>query len=618
MLVFGDRVRDRDPRVQLAELRRALADVAGARAGLASPVGHVPSRQKEAPAQPEDRERAVAELARHAELTGALIEAGELAQGLADAERAAAGRDLRGPLGEAAMAVVFELARAVAASWDGTAGPAPDARVLDALDRTALPPSIAMRGGEGFAYYALYPESYLAAARTAMRVHPGSRRVIGIRSIGTPLAAMVAVATGAPLPTTVRPVGDPFRRELIVDPALLAEWRDGRAVIHAVVDEGPGLSGSSFGAVLDVLDRLGVTAECYPGHAGRLGAIASERHRTRWDAILRHPADAGVILDRLPDWIAALLDAPLDGPLEDLSAGAWRARRYAHEAEWPAAVTHLERRKLLARVRGQTWIARFAGLGRHAAHALARARALHAAGFVPEVAGTCHGFLVERWLGDATVLDPRTVDRTWLVERVAAYLAFRVRTLPATDLRGASPAELHQMARRNAGLALGPDAAARITERFALAWLQTLPARPIDIDGCMHAHEWLVCGDRLLKADAIDHHAGHDLVGCQDVAWDLAGAELELGLSRAEAARLARLVEARSGRAAHPELLAFCRVAYPAFQLGRHALALDAAAGPERHRLRATSARYAARLAAALAAPLADQPTATRDGDVVR
>jgi hypothetical protein len=88
-------------------------------------------------------------------------------------------------------------------------------------------------------------------------------------------------------------------------------------------------------------------------------------------------------------------------------------------------------------------------------------------------------------------------------------------------------------------------------------------SRPVHVDGRLHAWEWLVtpAGD-LLKIDAVDHSCGHDLVGCQDIAWDVAGAELELGLSPAETERLAQ----RLGVA--PGLLAIHRACYPAFQLG--------------------------------------------------
>jgi hypothetical protein len=123
---------------------------------------------------------------------------------------------------------------------------------------------------EGYAFYALHPALYAAAAA---RLPPADWRVIGIRSIGTGLAAVAASALRAPPPVTVRPGGHPFSRELRLAPELKAEWaaHDGS---FAVVDEGPGLSGSSFGAVADALERLGVPREriaFLPGHGGDLG-----------------------------------------------------------------------------------------------------------------------------------------------------------------------------------------------------------------------------------------------------------------------------------------------------------------------------------------------------------
>ena len=55
----------------------------------------------------------------------------------------------------------------------------------------------------------------------------------------------------------------------------------------AIVDEGPGLSGSSFGCVADWLEDNGVAPErihVFPGHDGPLGPAASARHRDRWAA----------------------------------------------------------------------------------------------------------------------------------------------------------------------------------------------------------------------------------------------------------------------------------------------------------------------------------------------
>jgi hypothetical protein len=567
MLVFGDRVRTRDPRRVIGELARAVAAI-----------------------------RWQHGIARHAALVGVFIEASELAQGLADAELAARGCDARGATSDAAMAVLVALAKEISASWNGERT-APRI-ALDTLLTRALPDTVDLRRAEGYAFYAVYPEAYLVAARTAVATDPGPRRVIGIRSIGTGLAAMVGHATGAPLPATVRPSGHPFHRELVADDSLIAEWDP--AMTLAIVDEGPGLSGSSFGAVADALEDRGITRiECYPSHGGAPGPAASIRHRERWRRIPRHVASTELVLDRLASWVTEVI-GPLEGPLEDISAGAWRSRRYTRESEWPPAVTYQERRKLLARADGAVWLARFVGLGRHGEHAHARARTLYAAGFTPEVAGLCHGFLVERWRDDARILDPRLAKREHLVEHVGRYLAFRAHAFPAEPATGASLAVLGEMIRRNATLALGGDVTTWLDRSVAgFQWLEEHVER-IEIDGRLHAWEWLVIGDRLLKADAYDHHAAHDLVGCQDLTWDFAGAELELGLSRAESARLAAVL-ASHGLRPHPELLSFMRLAYIAFQLGRHALAIDAIGGTEAGRLRAASDRYAARLQAALA-----------------
>ena len=555
MLVYGDRVRVVDPRAMLAGLRVRLADLAALPAGLA----------------------------RHAALAGAFLEASELAQGVADAAAEARGVDARDPASDALLAAVVALARELAASWRSGFAHAPRAPVLP--DALALPGEVRCKQAEGYAYYALYPEAYVAAAARAVAAAPGPRRVIGLRSIGTGLAALVAAAAAAPLPSTVRPRGDPFARGLAVAPELVAEWLADPAATIAIADEGPGISGSSFGAVLDLLEERGAPrVEVYPSHAGELGPVASDRHRARWRRIRRHVVTADeLILPELPRWLAELV-GPLDGPLEDLSGGAWRARRFASAADWPPAVLHQERRKLLAHTRHGPAVARFAGLGAAGERALARARALHAAGFAPEPYGLVHGFLVERWIEPARPL--ATADRGRAIEHVGRYLGFRARALPAAPADGAPLAELLRMARRNLALALGEGALSALDAIHPDIGAR---ARPVQVDARLHAWEWLVAPDgRLVKTDGVDHCAAHDLVGCQDIAWDVAGAEAELGLDAAELRRLLAIVGP-----VDPELLAALRPCYLAFQLGRHALAADGAPPDEAARLRAAADRYA-------------------------
>lgn len=494
----------------------------------------------------------------HAAIVTRFIAAAELAQGLADATFT--GVDMRTPLTDAAMRACVGYARQVEQSWRGMPVELVSLAELAALE---LPPAITCKRAEGYAFYAVYPEAYLEAARRAPRER---RRVVGIRSIGTGLAALVAAATHAPLPATVRPQGDPFRREIRVHPGLLAEWRAGELV--AIADEGPGMSGSSFGAVADLVEAQGARCELYPSHAGDLGPLALPRHRERWSRVpRRHVSFEEAILPRLIAWIAELVGEVTH--VVDVSAGAWRAIRYPDEAQWPASVVQQERRKLLVTSAHGRFLARFVGLAHDGERALSRARSLYAVGFAPEPAGLVHGFLVERWHDD--VRPVAALERRTLVERVGEYLAFRASAFKGGS--GADVALLQAMARKNAGLDVPAPASA---------------PRRVEIDGRLHAHEWLLTARGLLKTDAYDHHAAHDLVGCQDIAWDVAGAVAELALTPAEEARLASMCDVDR------EQLAFARPCYAAFQLGRHALAIDSSPPAEQVRLRREVERYRA------------------------
>ncbi|WP_043831591.1 hypothetical protein [Muricoccus aerilatus] len=571
MLVYGDAPRREDPRSLLDAIGAALREVAAAPQGLA----------------------------RHATLVTALIEAGELAQGLADAGFAERHEDAPGPTETAAMALLGGIAAAMLESWQSgfaRTGPLPAAEIA-----AVMPDTILCKRAEGFAHYALFPEAYGAAAAA---LPEGALRVIGLRSIGTTLGAVVAAARGASPAVTLRPTGHPFHREVRPSAELAASLLADPAARFVVVDEGPGLSGSSFGAVLDFLGQRGVPEgriHLLPGHGGEPGPQAEDEARARWARLARHPAPVDALLldpaTGLPRWAADRLGLP-DAPLEEITGGGWRGRRFLDRASWPPVHPYMERRKFLHRSGGRTWMLKFAGLGRQGLEAEARARRLHAAGFTPEVAGLLHGFLAERWVDEARPLSPEACDRPALLAHLARYLAFRARNLPAHEEEGASPRALLEMARHNAAEALGAGPAARLD-----AWephLVSLRARVrrVSTDNRMHAWEWLVLpGGRLLKADAVDHAAAHDLVGCQDIAWDIAGAAVELGLTAEEREGL------RAAVGADAALLDFHTPCYLAFQLGYYTMAAEAwgGGGEEAARARAAADRYAAGLARCLA-----------------
>lgn len=552
-------------------------------------------------------------LARHSLLVSLLIDAGMLAQGVADARFDATGQEAD-RADDAPMALTVALARCCTTSWrsgfaeHGTLPFALLARCESAVPRQPL----VLKVPEGYAFYALYPETYAEAARRCRDAAP-RWEVVGLRSIGTSLAAMVAVGLGAPTPRSLRPVGHPFAREIGASPPTDVDPTTG----FAVVDEGPGLSGSSMAAAGRWLQQAGVTStrlHFFTSHPGMPGPEASASVRTLWADVSRQHLgfdeavrDAPRIEHRLHHWVETLT-GPLTQPLQDIGGGAWRALQVRDDGEpRPPAHPWQERLKYLAFARTGTWLVKFVGLGRMGRRAFARAQALAAAGFTPAPLGLCHGFIVERWRDDLRPLPAHMspMQRAAVLARVGDYLAFRACSFPAQADSGASMRSLFEMTRCNATEALG-DAAGELCTALAGAFERASAAVVrVETDNRMHRWEWLGGPSLLLKTDAIDHAFAHDLVGCQDIAWDVVGAEVELDLSPAEtSALIARM--AQQAIAVERSLIALLRPAYLAFQWAHFAMAVNAAGGADaasRAALEAGRDRYREGLRSALQAP---------------
>jgi hypothetical protein len=577
MEFFGDRERRADPRALAEELAADLA------------------RAAELPAGPR----------RHAVLAGCLVRTGELAQGLADAAEAGAGEDRAA---RAAMRAAACLARGLWRSWRaGGRGPPPRPSAVSAVLSRSLGEAVTIRRPEGYALYTLYPEPYAVAARDLAAAR--DLTVVGIRSIGTSLAAMVAAGAGSRrVPLTVRPAGHPFARRLEPTAAFAREIARRAGGRFAIVDEGPGLSGSSFAAVAEALLAAGVTPErihLFTSHPDPPGIQASARVRALLARLPRHfVAFDDVFLGAGPLSVTRLAEDAI-GParlVDDLTGGKWRTWLYRHEGEWPPSEGWLERRKLLLDAGGTRYVARFAGIGRDGEDKLSRAHALAEAEVAIEPAALRHGFLFERWITGARPLTAAPAPRAAILaalRRLVQVSAARPR--PPSD--GAPPAELVEVARVNAAEALGPEAgevARRLEDFLPDAAMQ---ARPVEVDGKLQAWEWLVLPDgRLFKADGLDHHAAHDLAACQDALWDVAGAQVELGLTDREAVQLAEAARAVAPGAG-PALLPFYRACFLALEVGRWTYAsAGEPPGPERARRRAALARYRRAFAGALAA----------------
>ncbi len=440
---------------------------------------------------------------------------------------------------------------------------------------------------EGFAYYGLSPERYAqAAAAFHKELRPRQVVVIGIRSIGTTLSAAVAATLeelGCEVYSyTVRPRGHPFDRHLALAPELEIQWRSLEGAHFAVVDEGPGLSGSSFRCVAERLSQSGIPDErivLFPSWLADGESFVNEAARERWSRHRKYCVD---------------LRPPVPGSgYADFSAGKWRAHAYAREEDYPAVQPQHERYKYL-RCGAEPVLLKFAGLGRYGRAKLDRAKALAAAGFTPCVQGIENGFLMTSYVPGV----PCRCASESLLDRIAHYLAHLQHAFPAP--RGAAFDELCEMIRVNTGEEFGEEWAARLEclENFRST---VCDSEAVAIDGRMMPHEWLETGSGYLKTDALDHHNDHFFPGCQDIAWDLAGTETEFSLDRGEREFLERRYETLSGDRNLAGRLPFYRIAYPAYRLGYAGLAEHVlGSAPDAERFARLRRNYANQLREAL------------------
>jgi hypothetical protein len=142
------------------------------------------------------------------------------------------------------------------------------------------------------------------------------------------------------------------------------------------------------------------------------------------------------------------------------------------------------------------------------------------------------------------------------------------------------------MAVCNAAELFGQDCAKAVGERLAELPRFAGELRPVYVDARLQPWEWLRRVDgTLCKTDAVDHAEAHDLVGCQDIAWDVAGASIEFSLSPQETRDLAAEVATTGGRVADAELIEGLKLCYAALQIGAWTMAEASADGCERRRI---------------------------------
>jgi hypothetical protein len=478
-----------------------------------------------------------------------------------------------------------------AAVLDAHAGLAAVAHALETASRSGADALMHVRAPEGFAQYALYPEQYIEAALQWSADHRDEPErlvlVVGVRSIGTTLGAVVASVLALhgfdARAIAIRPSGHPFARRAQLDAASV-----GAARAAIVVDEGPGLSGSSMASVADALVRAGIGARCIsfmPGHAGGPGQAASEAV-LRWWAEARTyapPLESVRLCGRPVSATLAALLPELYGPaaeverIEDVSAGAWRALVYADRAEWPALCTNFERQKLRFTTRGGArYLFKFAGLGCAGGADVALAEAQAAAlkqradlGLSQKPVIVAHGFIATRWV-EGRPLTERDAD-VGVLHALGRYLARSTGTRLSAEEQADALARLENMVSTNVHEALGEAAASRLRQVFLSGVREAAGRAPRAYgDGHLAPHEWLrIQGGELCKVDCVGHDTDHTIVGRQSVAWDIAGAACEWKLGVPALEVLLDAYRAAGGEYVPLSVISAYRLAYAAFRAGQ-------------------------------------------------
>ena len=147
------------------------------------------------------------------------------------------------------------------------------------------------------------------------------------------------------------------------------------------------------------------------------------------------------------------------------------------------------------------------------------------------------------------------------------------------------------MAKINAAALCGPEVGDRVAA--VLAGLDAADLAPVQVDGRLHPWEWIRLTDGgFCKADALDHACDHGLVGCQDIAWDVAGAAVEFRLTDGELDELRRGVAEGARRAPTVETVRLFELCYAAFQGGLWRLAEQVAEPAERGAIQRWRAKY--------------------------
>lgn len=434
-------------------------------------------------------------------------------------------------------------------------------RAVSQCLRLTLPSRVDLPVPHGFAYHAVHPLSYAAAAAECLdRWRPSRVAVIGLRTIGATLGAVVAARCDHDeVPTwtcTLRTRGDHANREAHVDEDLAVALRAQAGALCLIVDDGPDISPSSLLAVAALLEAHGHRRE----HIAFVCSADSQ------------PGDMTGRGTHEPLDTYTRVVAPQRGPTfaEDWSAGAWRSHIGLDASQWPPVHAQHERRKGVP-AEAPDELHKFVGLGVWGADVSRRATRGADAGFGVPVFGVRDGYLRMARISPASTMGRRG---TWaFAGAVLTYLPWRARAMQTGNRADAEA--LIDMLTTNTREHFGGrhDEALLRIEREARA---SAPQPAVVIDGHLSPWEWLTTPTGIVKVDMAEHGDDDFQPGPQDIAWDVAGVLGEFAWTASERTSLVERLAVELRDRSLADRLRWMRPCYLASRLGYSAVAAEA------------------------------------------
>ncbi|MDG5815353.1 hypothetical protein QA601_09700 [Chitinispirillales bacterium ANBcel5] len=442
------------------------------------------------------------------------------------------------------------------------------------LKATQLPYYVQRRIPEGYAFYSLYPETFYDASEKIIdELHPKKVVCIGLRSIGTSLSAAVTsvlLANGVDVSSfTVRPFGDTFNRQIKLDNQMIEKFIHWDAY-YLIVDEGPGLSGSSFCGTAEYLEKFGIPGErivFLPSWIPSSKNFVCQKSRERWNNYKKFTGEFDKVWKKIQN---NLISA--EPTLTDISGGKWRYHLFSRPALWPAVNPYHERRKyLLDTINTGTIVAKFSGLGRYQKETEKIATILSNTYSSP-VLKVQNGFVFYRFMD---VKEDASSSLCTLFHTVVDYLVFRSKRLLCEQLT--SYEQMLEMIEGNISKIGRKDLLKKLKK--VLINTELYRRRPIAVDSRMLPHKWIYSENRWVKLDGTDHYRDQFLPAAQDIAWDIAGFCIEFALCNRSTKDFLSIYKEKSGDYELDRVLPFHFIAYTVFRIGYSALAKESLSG---------------------------------------